>query len=303
MGHSSYHVQESPAFQALTDHADVLRVRIDAARTARLDLWPVVQEKLKVAWTADSNALEGSSLTFGDTLFFLKEGLTVQGKPFKDFLDARNHADAIEFLFDVVSSRRDLTEGVLKEINVMLLAGVKSTPAINEQGHRIEKPTTPGEYKRLSNHVLQPDGKIHHYSDPIHVLSEMSALCRWIAEQEGVTHPALVAAVAHYNVVRIHPFDDGNGRGARILMNLILLRAGFPPAIIRNEDRAAYLAALRQADAGSFEAFAHFTLSALISTEERILYDLEAGRPDHADTAQSAAYDPKQSLGLSAVSP
>lgn len=274
--HSSYRVPESPELQALTARADMLRARVDAARAARPDLWPVVQEKMKISWTADSNALEGSSLSFGDTLFFLKEGLTVQGKPLKDFLDARNHADAIEFLFDVVATRRDITEGVLKELNAMLLAGVKSTPAIGGQGHRIETPAAPGEYKRLPNHVLQPDGEIHHYSDPIHVPVEMSALCQWIAEQEGVIHPALVAAVAHYNMVRIHPFDDGNGRGARILMNLILLRAGFPPAVVRNEDRAAYLSALRQADTGSFGAFAHFTLSALIATEERILHDLEA---------------------------
>ena len=151
-----------------------------------------------------------------------------------------------------------------------------STPAINEHGHRIEKPATPGEYKRLPNHVLQPDGSIHHYVEPIHVPAEMAALCQWIAEREGTLHPAIVAAVTHYNMVRIHPFDDGNGRGARILMNLILLRAGFVPTVIRNEDRAAYLTTLRQADAGSFEPFAYFTLSALIATEERILHDLAA---------------------------
>lgn len=272
--HPSYGYVESPEVRAGADRADRLRNQIDAARAARPDLWPVVEEKLKVAWTCDSNAIEGSSLSFGDTLFFLKEGLTVQGKPLKDFLDARNHADAIEFLFDVVAARRDITEGVLKEINALLLSGVKGTPALDNHGSKVEKPATPGEYKRLPNHVLQPDGSIHHYVEPIHVATEMAALCRWIADAEGTRHPGVIAAVAHYNMVRIHPFDDGNGRGARILMNLILLKAGFPPAVVKNEDRAAYLDALRQADAGVFEPFAQFVLSAVTATEESILGDL-----------------------------
>ena len=249
---------DSPAVRALADRADLLRDRIAAARAARPDLWPVVEEKVMIAWTCDSNALEGSSLSFGDTMFFLKEGLTVQGKPLKDFLDARNHAEAIELLFDVVASRRPVGEGLLKEINALLLSGVGSTPAIDAQGRRVDKPATPGAYKRLANHVLQPDATLHHYVDPLHVATEMAALCRWIAESEGALHPGIVAAAAHYDMVRIHPFDDGNGRGARILMNLILLRAGFPPAVIRNEDRAAYLDALRQADSGLFEPFALF---------------------------------------------
>jgi Fic family protein len=271
--HPSYGYTESPQVRALADRADLLRQRIDASRAARPDLWPVIEEKLKIAWTCHSNALEGSSLSFGDTLFFLKEGLTVQGKPLKDFLDARNHADAIEFLFDVVATRRDITEGVLKEINALLLSGVRGTSALDERGRSVEKPATPGEYKRLPNHVLQPDGTIHHYVEPIHVATEMAALCQWIADAGDKLHPIIVAAVAHYNMVRIHPFDDGNGRGARILMNLILLRAGFPPAIVRNEDRAAYLDALRQADTGVFEPFVLLVLSAVVATEESIVSD------------------------------
>ncbi len=274
--HPSYGYVESSEVRVLADHADLLRQQIDAARAARPDLWPVIEEKLKVVWTCDSNALEGSSLSFGDTLFFLKEGLTVQGKPLKDFLDARNHADAIEFLFDVVAARRDITEDVLKEINALLLSGVKSTPALDDHGRSVQKPAAPGEYKRLPNHVLQPDGTIHHYVEPIHVSAEMAALCRWITDAEGKRHPGVIAAVAHYNMVRIHPFDDGNGRGARILMNLILLKAGFPPAVVKNEDRAAYLDSLRQADAGVFEPFSRFVLSAVVATEESILGDLGA---------------------------
>jgi len=122
--------------------------------------------------------------------------------------------------------------------------------------------------------VLQPDGTIHHYVDPVHVAAEMAALCAWVETAEGTRHPVVAAAVAHYNMVRIHPFDDGNGRGARILMNLVLLRAGFPPAVIRNEDRLAYLGAIRQDDGGTFAPFAEMVASAVVATEEEILRDL-----------------------------
>jgi len=90
----------------------------------------------------------------------------------------------------------------------------------------------------------------------------------------GGSAPPRAAAIAHYNLVRIHPFDDGNGRGARILMNLILLRAGYPPAIIRSADRAGYLEALRQADGGDVEPFIRFVLAAVVATETGILADL-----------------------------
>ena len=74
------------------------QVIIDEKRPLQTDRWQAVMEKLKMEWTYDSNAIEGSTLTLGETIFFLREGLTVEGKPLKDFLDARNHADAIDFL-------------------------------------------------------------------------------------------------------------------------------------------------------------------------------------------------------------
>jgi len=114
---------------------------------------------------------------------------------------------------------------------------------------------TPGSYKTLPNHVLLPDGHIHHYVEPIHVAAEMDRLCRWIAEAYGKLHPVVSAATAHYNFVRIHSFDDGNGRGARLLMNLILMQAALPPIIVANERRRTYLDTLRQADAGDLAPF------------------------------------------------
>ena len=214
---------------------DSLKAEIDKKRAYLKEGWAAVQEKLRIDWTYDSNAIEGSSLTRGETIFFLQEGLTVEGKPFKDFLDARNHAEAIDWLYDIIKDRHLISQGLIKEMNALLLSGVQYTLAIGKDGQKIRKPANPGEYKKLPNHVLTMDGNIHFYTEPLHVYDEMDNLCRWINENIDKKHPVITAAIAHYNMVRIHPFDDGNGRGARILMNLILIKRGYPIAIIRNE--------------------------------------------------------------------
>lgn len=274
-----FELNESPALVSLLRHLENQHAEIDRLKIEQPSLWPTVQEKLKFTWTYDSNAIEGSTLSLGDTIFYLKEGLTVEGKPLKDFLDAKNHAEAIDFLHDVVANKRAITEGLIKEVNALLMSGVKTTPAINEQGEKIEKEAHPGEYKKLPNHVLQSDGTIHRYVEPLQVPGEMAALCEWIAKQEGNKHPVTIAALAHYDMVRIHPFDDGNGRGARILMNLILMKAGYPPAIVKNEKRRKYLEVLKSADGGFLEPFVEFIASTLAETQEMILEDLKVASP------------------------
>lgn len=261
-----------PEFDAALGHIDGLKRRLDERRPFDAGMWETVQKKLRIDWTYHSNAIEGSTLSRGETHFFLTEGLTVEGKPLKDFIDARNHADAIDYLAEVVNGGRPVTEGLVKEINALLLSGVRSTPAIDQFGRPSEKKATPGQYKILPNHVLQADGTIHRYVDPSQVAPQMEALVNWIAASE--LHPVVVAAAAHYNLVRIHPFDDGNGRGARILMNLVLMQKGYPPAIVRRERRRAYLDALTQADAGQIVPFLKEIALSLAETMENILSDL-----------------------------
>ena len=268
---SHYQLMISPALQDQLTQIDHQRAQINSRKPYAPELWIAIQQKLRVDWTYDSNALEGSSLTRGETLFFLQEGLTVEGKPFKDFLDARNHAEAIDFVYQVVKDERPITPGLIKEINALLLSGVTHTDAINEHGQKVKKPVSPGAYKRLPNHVLQPDGTIHFYVDPLQVSNETEFLCRWLEENLESQHALLTSAMVHYNLVRIHPFDDGNGRGARLLMNLILIQKDYPPAIIRREDRRRYLETLAQADHGELEPFIQFVAASLSTTQIAIL--------------------------------
>ncbi len=268
-----YHLEITSEIKLSLSKIDAQKEKINEKKKNNPDIWHTIQDKLKVDWTYDSNAIEGSTLTRGETLFFLQEGLTVEGKPFKDFLDAKNHSEAIDYLFDVIKNDRPISESIIKELNALLLHGIKHTPAIDGQGQKTIKPATPGKYKQYPNHVQQLDGTIHHYTDPLQVPSDMAELCTWIKESDSKIHPIIISAIAHYNMVRIHPFDDGNGRGARILMNLILIKKGYIPAIVKNKDRRRYIECLKDADDGTIGMFVAFICHSLDQTQQGVLGD------------------------------
>ena len=271
-----YEVPNLPKINMLLEKVDALHQQLQSAKEARPNLWSTIIAKLRVDWTYNSNTIEGSTLSRGETHFFLTEGLTVEGKPLKDFIDAQNHAEAIDFLHQVVANQRPVTQGLIKEINGLLLYGTKYTEAMNEQGQRIKKKAHPGEYKKQPNHVVQADGSIHWYVEPLQVADQMEFLVQWLNDNIDLHHPVIISAIIHYNLVRIHAFDDGNGRGSRILMNLILMNKGFFPAVIRTEKKRFYLDALKQADEGDISAFIRFIAQELIQTQQQVITDLQS---------------------------
>jgi Fic family protein len=212
-------------------------------------------EKLRLEWTYTSNAIEGNSLTLGETAFYLREGLTSEGKPLIDYLEAKNHAEAIDWLFEVVRNKKSITEGFIKDLNALLHKGITERPARGAGGSIIMRKITPGVYKREPNHVLTLSGEIHYYVEPLQVPAEMEKLVHTINEQEGTMHPVELASTVNYEITHIHPFDDCNGRVARILLNLIFMRAEYPPIVIKMKERRAYLEALEKADKGDRESF------------------------------------------------
>ena len=271
-----YIVPDLPELNSLLRCVDTLHDRLQAAKVVNSDLWPTIVAKLRVDWTYHSNTIEGSTLSRGETHFFLTEGLTVEGKPLKDFTDAQNHAEAIDFLHDIVADKRLITEGLIKEINALLLSGLTYTEAVNSQGQRIKKKAYLGVYKKQPNHVIQSDGSIHWSVEPLQVLDQMAELVHWLSDNRDNHHPVIIAALVHYNLVRIHAFDDGNGRGARILMNLILMKQGFFPAVIRTEKKRLYLETLKEADHGDISPFVQFIAGELIETQEKVIADLQS---------------------------
>lgn len=264
-----------------------LKSEIDAFRPIDPEIQGTLREKLRIEWTYHSNAIEGNTLTLGETAFFLREGLTSEGKPLKDYLEAKNHAEAIDGLHDILERKRDLTEGLIKELHAVLLKGADFTEALGFGGQRVRKTISPGQYKTRPNHVLTLSGKVHHYTDPLHVRDEMESLLAWFHEAQD-THPVEKGGIFHYRFVSIHPFDDGNGRLARILMNLILMQAGYPPCIIQIRHRRRYLECLEIADTkGETAPFISFVSEELLATQKTILEILqggEAGLPATAPT-------------------
>lgn len=257
-----------PLFSTQLQKIIDLKQKIDTHRPFDENLNQSIREKLKIEWTYNSNALEGNNLTLEETAFFLREGLTSEGKPLKDFLEAKNHAEAIHALEDMVYEKQDITEHFIKSLHQLLLDGIEYTHAKGINGQLIKKPLTPGKYKIRPNHVLTVSGKIHHYTEPEQVQIEVEKLIQWYRSNDAQNISAIErVAIFHYRFVSIHPFDDGNGRLARLLMNLILMKDGFPPCIIRNENRKQYLSELEKVDnTHNFESFILFVAQELWET-------------------------------------
>lgn len=273
---NTYHLSSTKEITNSLEKIDLLKSNVDTLIQGNSNLWETIKHKLLMNWTYHSNAIEGNTLSQSETFFFLQEGLTVKGKPFKDFLDIQNHSEALDFLGDFLKQEeRDLTVYLIKEMNALLLKGQSYTPSLNQFNNQTRKKLNGGEFKTLANHVLQLDGTIHKYVEPEQVAPQMDFLVDWINNNTSKIHPVLISAIAHYNMVRIHPFNDGNGRGARILMNLILMKQSYYPVIIKIEERREYIDALSMADKGNLKEFILFICNSIIDTFEDILKDLK----------------------------
>ncbi len=238
--------------QQKLSRVDEVKREIDALRPFDPETEQSIERKLRIDWTYNSNAIEGNQVSRGETQLFLEHGLTAKGKPFKDYLDIRGHDEAVRFLKDLVSRKEPLTEAVVRELHKILLVESYEIPAETLDGAKSTKLVKLGEYKTLPNHVKLADGSIHRYSTPEETPAHMGDLMEWYRTQlnSAELHPVIIAALFHHRFTAIHPFDDGNGRMARLLMNLILMQHHLPPAVFRAAKRSEYLFALHQADVG-----------------------------------------------------
>jgi Fic family protein len=260
-----YPFAKSKNIELLVNKAITLKHEIDSKKQmANVNFQGVIQEKMNYLWTYHSNAIEGSRLSLEDTIFFLQEKLTVSGKPFKDFMDTRNHAEAINFLYSIIPNK--INESSLKKMNKILLAGAIPT--------RIQS-FNPGKYKKTPNYTIQSHGVLHNYVEPQLVPYEMDRLIQYINNNITIEHPIIVASIAHYNMVKIHPFEDGNGRGARLLMNWIFLKQGYSPAVIKFEEKNKYFSSLKKADAMEINPFIELVAESLIETQALILSEMK----------------------------
>ena len=199
---------------------DALKARLDRHRPLPPDMVADLRADMVLRYTFHSNAIEGNTLTLMETKVVLEDGVTIGGKSMREHLEAINHKEAIGFLEEVVRDGRGLDERTLKGLHQLVLRGIADDA---------------GRY-RTRNVIISGAG--HTPPDALHMQERMDAFFRWYADAAARLHPVELAARVHADFVVIHPFTDGNGRTARLLMNLELMRAGYPTVIIPVEQRA-----------------------------------------------------------------
>lgn len=203
--------------------------QLDASRPLPKYTLKSLQEKLFLEWTYNSNAIEGNTLTKNETKVVL-EGITIGGKTFREHLEVINHRDAITYVEEVVQKKESLSEWQIKKLHRIVLKGIDDEYA---GVHRNEHVFISG-----ADHV-----------PPAHYLiqEKMDQMMNWYHREGIQLHPVERGAMLHAVFVGIHPFIDGNGRTARLLLNLELMKDGYPPVIMKVENRLAYYAALDKA--------------------------------------------------------
>ena len=208
---------------------DRLKAELDGLRPFPQAALRSLREKMALEWTYNSNAIEGNTLTLKETKVVL-EGITVGGKSVREHLEAVSHSAAIQHLNEIVSAGEEVSEWQIRQIHSLVLKGIDQKSA--------------GAYRKENVFI---SGAEHVPPDYILVPDEMKSLILRFQKKWAPLHPAERAALLHIDFVKAHPFADGNGRTARLLQNFELMKAGFPPIVIKKESRLEYYSALDKA--------------------------------------------------------
>ena len=193
-----------------------------------------LNDELTIEWIYNSNAIEGSTLTLQETRLILEQGLTIGGKSLREHFEVVNHQRAIGFVETLVQDEMPLTPYHVRQIHGLVLSRIDDDNA--------------GQYRNIPVRIA---GSSHEPAPSWDIPVLMDEWANWLSIQKEQLDTVVRAAIAHHKLVSIHPFIDGNGRTARLIMNVILLRAGYPPAIIATINRQQYYRVLAQADNGN----------------------------------------------------
>lgn len=252
------------------EKAEQLKNELDSLRPLDTEAEARIMQKFRLDWNYHSNNLEGNSLTYGETKALILFGITAQGKPLKDHFEITGHNEAINWILEVVKDETPLTEKFIRELHTLLLKESSYKEAQTLNGKPTRRKIEVGKYKTQPNHVITVTGETFYFATPEETPAKMHDLIEWFRKEKEKSdvNPIILAALFHYRFIRIHPFDDGNGRVARILMNFILMQFGYPPVIIKTEDKENYYIVLRLADADELEPFIEYITQNLIRSLE-----------------------------------
>ena len=188
----------------------VLKEQLSALRPLPEEALKKIQDALDIEYTYESNRIEGNTLTLQETALVVNEGVTISGKSMREHLEAINHTEAISYIKDIAKQAIEISERTIKEIHALILHGIDRENA--------------GRYRTVP---VMISGSTHMPPQPYLIEKQMEDfILRFKQMEKEKVHPVLIAAYLHDELVRIHPFIDGNGRTSRLLMNLYLLRNG-----------------------------------------------------------------------------
>lgn len=211
---------------------DALKERLSTLRPLPEEALKKIQDALDIEYTYESNRIEGNTLTLQETALVVNEGVTISGKSMREHLEAINHTEAINYIKDIAKQDIEISECTIKEIHALILHGIDRENA--------------GRYRTVP---VMISGSTHMPPQPYLIEKQMEDfMIRFKQMEEEKVHPVLVAAYLHGELVRIHPFIDGNGRTSRLLMNLYLLRNGYIIITLKgsNDAKVSYYMALEK---------------------------------------------------------
>jgi len=212
---------------------DQLKKELYAYRPLTTEQAKSLKTYFDIELTYNSNAIEGSTISLAETKIILLDGLTIGGKTTREHLEVINHKEAIDSIEEIAKKpTKEITRTELLNIHAIILRGIDTANA--------------GKYRSVNVYVIQSDDQKHRFPEPYLLPEHKDEFFKWLKETDNL-HPVIFASEAHYRLVSIHPFVDGNGRTSRLLMNLILNQHGCPPANIKMADRAKYMAAIEKA--------------------------------------------------------
>jgi Fic family protein len=226
-----YRIGLEVTFKRLLDKVEVL----NKARPLPQHALHSIREALLVEWTYNSNSIEGNTLSLRETQMVLQEGITVKGKSLREHFEAKNHEDAIHYLYKLAGSGYKINSKDILDLHALVLRAIEGDFA-----------------GRLRNGGVRISGANFVPPNALKVSPLLEELLDFINRNPLELNCIELATVFHHRFVWIHPFFDGNGRTVRLAMNLILLKHGFPPAIILKNDRKKYYEALNQANKGNY---------------------------------------------------
>lgn len=238
---------------------DELKSKIDSYRPLSENILNQIKAYFKISFTYSSNAIEGNTLSLSETKIIIEDGITIGGKPIKDHLEVIGQANAYDLLFEIAKNEQNITEQTILKLHYILYCNIDEKEA--------------GKYRDCNVLITGSEFDLPKYDE---IPKLMKEFCLEIPNKQKTLHPIEYAAWLHERLVSIHPFIDGNGRTARLLMNLALLQTGYNiitiPPVVRND----YICALQEAQINNnIQDFYNFISEMVLEAQKEYLRIIE----------------------------